>query len=62
MQPLFMLGSSSKKEDEERASDNESKNNIDKESVEQGYEVKNLTEQHFSIDALKCFLKTKTTQ
>ena len=43
-----MLGSSSKKEDKERACD-ESKNNVDKESAQRGYEVRNRTEQDFSV-------------
>ena len=47
VQPLFLLGSSSEKEDKERKHD-ESKNNVDKESAQRGYEVRNHTEQHFS--------------
>ena len=35
-------------EDEERAHD-KSKNNIDKESAQRGYEVRNRMEQHFSV-------------
>ena len=48
VQPLFLLGSSSKKEDKERAL-NESKNNVDKESAQRGYEVRNRMEYCFSV-------------
>ena len=53
VQPLFLLGASTKKEDKERASYNKSKNNIDREIMQRGYEVRNRTEKHFRMEALK---------
>ena len=43
-----MISSCSKKEDKERTC-SKSKNNIDKESAQRGYEVRNRTEQNFSV-------------